>query len=124
MKGFDHQGLTPNLENVHYFVEGDSFIHYALWYMYVAHPNHGHEPIDYKQIKVGFSTIVDEVNTMSFSFAFVYGKLVCFYTVDSSKVDWKLVDKFMAQYWTRPDGSTRKCNAMNFEHCLAACRGD
>lgn len=122
-KGFDIDSLEVNLLNTHYFIEGDSFVQYAIWTMYVDRPYKGSEPLDYEQISNGFWKQIDETNNMSFSFARINGKLICFYSISSLKVDWEKVEKWMAKYWTdQKTGQRRKCNPMNFGHCVNACR--
>lgn len=124
---FNDDSLEANLENCTFFVEGESFI---AWTMYVDRPPPKMPVIPWKQISRGWLIPVDNSSEpkhdwrtyVSFSFAEMWGKLVCFYHPTSSLVDWVDIEGFLDRFWTRDDGSRRKCNLQNFHHCIHACR--
>lgn len=63
-----------------------------------------------------------ETTSINFNFAFIYGKLVCFYYPVSTKINWDHVHTFLSTFWLREDGSKKASNASNFHHCFIACR--
>ncbi len=90
--------MKSHLEKSYYFVEADSFALYSLWYMHVSHPHVKNGPIEYEQISLKFIEKVGEETHAEFSFAKIYGKLVCFYSPVSTKVDWNDIVKFLRPY--------------------------
>lgn len=114
--------LEEALPNVYYFIEADTFSHHALWYQYHHRPEPDISPIPWEQISLGFYQTVPGGTCVSFSFARVYGKLVCFYVPTSSKVDYEHVESFLKPFWTKEGKRKIHCDAMNFHHCIGYCK--
>lgn len=112
------KGLESNLRASSFFVEADSFAQHALWYMHVGYPVQEELRIQYTQVSHGFLQTVGKT-CCSFNFAYIYGKLVCFYYGTSTVVDWDDIETFLAPY---TKGKHNKCNAQNFHQCISACK--
>ena len=110
--------LKTYLDRCYYFVEADSFAVYSLWYMYVHSPHPKSGPIEFEQISTRFIEKVGENTHVEFIFAKIYGKLVCFYSTSSMKVDWQDITAFLSPYIAK----TGKCNATNFHQCIHVCQ--
>ena len=125
MKGLGYSTLAETLPHVDYFVEADSYARHALWGEYHYRPDEPRAPVPWKHISLGFWQTVPGGTTVSFSFAFLYDdKLVCFYYPTSQKIDFDHVETFLEPYWQskHEGGRQRRCDAMNFHHCIHYCR--
>ena len=119
MTQFNYKELEDALDNTFYFVEADSFARHALWVMYVHNPSYDMKPIKWQEVSPGWLQQIPGGTCIGFSFAYIYGKLVCFYSPTSTKVDWDDVKTFIQTYCNKGKGHT---NATNFCHCVAACK--
>lgn len=111
--------LKGNLEATFFFVEADSFAQHALWYMHVGHPIQEELRIPYVQVSRGFLHRTGPETTCCFNFAYIYGKLVCFYYPTSTIIDWNDIALFFKPY---TEGKHNSCNAQNFHKCVLACK--
>jgi hypothetical protein len=71
---------------------------------------------------MGYCRQVGPVTNCTFHFDYILDQLVCFYEPTSTKVDWAEVEAFLEPYWSAREGEggqRRKCNAMNFNHCIS-----
>lgn len=122
---FNYSSLNDVLPDVDYFVEADSFSQLALWKDYHHRPDEKVKPVPWQQIMSGYLRTLPGGTSVSFSFAYLFNdKLVCFYYPTSRKVDWDHVETFLEPFWKskEPNGRRRRCDAMNFGHCLGYCK--
>jgi hypothetical protein len=103
-----------------YFVEADSFVIHALYLQNTKKMYHYDPPCkeeDWEADSRGFWTSLpnNRLVCVTFRFADICRKRVCFYYPTSNMVDWNAIDDFMCQFWGLPK---RKCNAENFHQCL------
>lgn len=125
MTDFDFYNLEANLNNTFYFVEADSFAMHALWVMYVSRPYSNEKRVEWGEISRLF--VHTHNNTaIRFAFAWIHGKLVCFFSPSGIIVNWNDIDEFLKPFIkTSADGyRRRKTDAMNFHHCVEACKSE
>jgi hypothetical protein len=113
--------MSVGLEDVDYFVEASHTEMHLLWVTTVDRPHPQSGPIDWKEINTGFREMVG-TTYVEFWFARIYGRLVAFYSPTSMSVDWDEVNKYVDTFCKIKDGCKMKCNAMNFNHCIAATK--
>ena len=112
-----------DFKDVIFFIEATSFEQYSLWLQHKSE-------VVWEQISEGFWMKIGEIGRgkpvcLSFSFAKIYGKKICFYDVTSRYSDSKMVENFLVE--THPvkwDNGTRRAmtNAMNFHHVISAAK--
>lgn len=79
---------------------------------------------------MGFYQVIGKINKnkpvcVSFSFAKIYGKRICFYYSSGRYSDSVMVENFIeSNYSVKWDNGTRRAmtDAMNFHHAIDACR--
>lgn len=81
--------------------------------------------VNWKQVMSGFGLTIGSVNELpvhvSFSFAIIEGKKVCFYDCTSRMADHTMVEKWLiSQFQLTHDGYTRwnHTNSSNFHNCI------
>lgn len=81
--------------------------------------------VDWVQIMSGFGLTIGHVNNLpvfvSFNFAVINGKKICFYDPTSRMVDHTMVEKWLIEHFQLThDGYTRwnHTDAMNFHNCV------
>lgn len=81
--------------------------------------------VDWKEVGLGFSLKIGELDNrpvvVSFHFAFINEKKICFYDCVSQVVDHKMIENWlMKRFQLTHDGYTRRnhTNAMNFHNCV------
>lgn len=102
------------LDDVQYFVEANDFERHALW-------NKWNEKVKWEQINEGFGGNVGMVAGVhqihvSFIFAKIARKLVCFYHPTSQIVDHRVVKDYITKY-----AGDRMTDAQNFHTCVHWC---
>ena len=112
------QGLIDNLSKVHFFVEADSFSQGSLWETYHNNPVN-QKTVPWKEILHGHWQMIPGGTYVSFWYAEIYNKLVCFYSPTSMKVDYQHIEDFLQQF---RDTGVGYCDANNFHKCLSACK--
>ena len=112
------EGLINILSKVYFFVEADSFSRGSLWETY-HHKPHDNNPVPWKQYSSGDWQTLPDGTCVSFWYAQIYDKLVCFYTPTSMKVDYQHIEDFLKQF---RDAGAGHCDANNFHQCLGACK--
>lgn len=87
--------------------------------------DYSRERVDWKDVSSGFSSIIGYVDdrpvNVSFNFAFINGKKICFYEGISQMVDHKIInDWLIRQFQLTHDGYTRwnHTNSSNFVNCI------
>jgi hypothetical protein len=89
-----------------------------------------HEQVDWQEDNMGFYQVIGKINKnkpvcVSFSFAKIYGKRICFYYSSGRYSDSVMVENFIeSNYSVKWDNGTRRAmtDAMNFHHAIDACR--
>lgn len=119
-------GLEAALKASSYFVEADRFSQRALKLYYSDHPElRGlHIPaVSWVDETCGYWQCIPGDTCVSFAFALVDGKWICFYHTTSTVVNWRCVADFLSPYWQRADETMpRKCDADSFYKALAFIR--
>jgi len=115
--GFPYNSIEEALPHIHYFVEADSFAMHALWATYSQHPIYTKISIPWSEISSVFMTTIPGGTSVSFAFAYIFDKLVCFYYPTSMKIDWNDIHAYLLPYYARG----KHCNAENFHQCILAC---
>lgn len=106
-----------------FFIEANSFEQLMLWKEHKDETN-------WKEDSSGFYRQIGNIDkgkpvTVSFNFAEIYGKRICFYYVSSRYADYTMVeDWFKENYPVKYDGDSRLAmtDAMNFHHAIGCCR--
>lgn len=108
-----------------FFIEANSFEILQLW-------KECKEETKWEEDSMGFSQVIgylDEHNEMkpvnvSFTFAKIFGKRICFYDVISRFSDSQMVENYLeTNYPVKYDNGTRRAmtNSMNFHNARIAC---
>ena len=107
--------MRNKMSQVVYFVEATSFEKYSLWKQY-------HEKIDWKQESEGFGNTVGEFGGepifINFNFAYLYGKLICFYDATSNVVNHQMVESYIKKKYK----GISLTDANNFGTALNFCK--
>ena len=108
-----------------FFIKANSFEQFMLW-------KEHHEQIEWEEDNRGFwekiGCIGEDIKKpvcVSFMFAKLYGKWVCFYYTSSRYNDSEMVDNWIIErYPIKWDNGTRSAmtNAMNFHHAVDCCK--
>ena len=106
-----------------FFISANCFEQFTLWQQ--------HRDIWVEDL-CGFSEVIGHIDgdkekpiNVSFSFAKLYGKRICFYYVCSRYNDIEMVEEFIwKNYPVKYDKGTRRAmtNATNFHHAIDACK--
>ena len=107
--------MRNKMSQVVYFVEATSFEKYSLWKQY-------HEKIDWKQESEGFGNTIGEFGGepifLSFTFAYLYDKLVRFYNVTSNVVNWEIAKNYLKENYK----GIPRTDADNFHSVFSVCK--
>lgn len=110
------------LKRIQFFVEADSFAQQSLWEKF-------HKKIEWEQDLSGFGMTLGQIKKrpifVSFSFAKIGGKYVCFYNATSQLVDHKMIEDYLEKnYPIKYDGGSRRAmtDANNFHNCYHFCQ--
>lgn len=104
------------LETSIYFVEATYFERLCLWEKY------HNKNIGWEEDNSGFGQTIGYLGkgkpvAVSFFFAKLYGKRICFYEITSRYSDYMMVEKFIRKNYTK-----NITNAMNFHHAIIECK--
>jgi len=122
-----------------FFVEATSDERSSLWRKYAQewqkHSNDypDYDKLDWQEDLSGFGVHLGNVFSrgeilpvyVSFSFAKIEGKQICFYTSDSMVTDHQMVEDFIVtNFPVKYDSGSRRAmtNATNFHHCVGFCK--
>ncbi len=105
-----------------FFIEATSFEQFSLWKEY-------HDKIPWKEDPLGFSQIIGHLSkkrpvNVSFTFAEIFGKRICFYEAVSRFVDHTMIENFLdTNYPVKYSNGTRiaRTDADNFHLAIDAC---
>ena len=113
-----------NLFSSIFFVEATHCEQFYLWKEY-------HKKCYWEQISEGFGRTIGHIDEypvfVSFNFAKIYGKRICFYEATSRYVDHTMVEEYIKTYYPlRWDNNTRiaMTDAMNFHHAIDAAKNE
>lgn len=118
-----------DLNNVKFFVEANSYEQQTLWERCHDGKDHYGVPIDWKQIMLGYARVLGEIKSgeeklqinVSFNFARINGKLICFYYACSRGIDHGVIKKYLEPFTKTYNGnSTTSTDAQNFHLCIHA----
>lgn len=127
----DMQRMSPDekMKRVDFFVEADTFAKDQLTIKY-GRTNKADAP-DWIEDGSGFAKTIGNIGngtdrpvTVSFNFAAIGDKFVCFYDVISRFADWTMVEDYIKENWpVKYDNGTRNamCDASNFHNCYHYC---
>jgi len=113
------------LKKTVFFIEATSCEQFYLWKEY-------HEKIDWEEDNMGFweqigciGGDIEKPVCVSFTFAKIYGKIICFYDVTSRYSDSVMVENWIEEnYPVKWDNGSRKAmtDAINFHHAINCCK--
>jgi len=109
---------TAKLKSSIFFVEATSTEQYYLWKEY-------HERVTWVQDYEGFAETIGHINSrpvvVSYKFAEIFGKRICFYEATSTIVDHTMVEAFIKENYPIKydnDSRTAMTDAMNFHNAI------
>ena len=119
------ESKEEKLKSTVFFVEADSFTQHALWKQW--HDKN----IGWEEDNSGFGSCIGNIGKkkrevwVSFMFAKIFGKRICFYHATSRFVDHTMIEKYLeTNYPVKWDKGTRRamCDADNFHLAMDACK--
>lgn len=119
------QGDVKKLESCVFFIEATTCEQYYLWKDYHIESNWKDDSQAFSYT-IGF--INDDINLgvrVTFTFAEVYGYIICFYSCDSRYSDYFMIENFIKDNFpVYHDKGTRlsMVNATNFHNCIIPLR--
>lgn len=136
---FNRMSFEDKLRATTFFVEASSHEQHELWMEWYSRPTENKQndpsnekPLSWVQDYQGFSKVVGHIKgdeelsvNVSFSFALINDKYVCFYEPISRYVDWIMVEDWIfGNFPVKYDKGSRtaKTDAANFSNCIWFCR--
>lgn len=136
---FNKMTFEDKLKATDFFVEASSHEQHELWAEWHHYPTEkrmkdpsNEEPLSWVQDYAGFSKVIGHIKNdpdlsvnVSFSFALIKDKYVCFYEPVSRYVDWTMVEEWiLGNFPVKYEKGRRsaKTNAANFSNCVWFCR--
>lgn len=124
------QDEIKDLNNVKFFVEANSYEQQSLWEHCQAGKNNYKMDIDWVQVMAGYGRVLGQITSgeekldvfVSFNFAKINGKLICFYYPSSRGIDHEIINKYIKSFNKKYDNGLRNAmtDAQNFHHCIHA----
>ena len=108
-----------------FFIEATSFEKHYLWKEF-------EKETGWEQDLMGFGQMIGHIGKnkpvfVSFSFAKIHGKIICFYEVTSRYADHTMVEEWIEKnYPVKWDNNTRRAmtDAMNFHLAIDCCKNE
>jgi hypothetical protein len=118
--------IDPRFADTVFFVEANSFEQLKLWETNAA--GNWWPKLPWEEDCKGFMETIGYLSNrpvcVSFSFAKINGRRICFFDPTSQVVDHKMIEKWFEEncFPVHRGNLFAQCDAMNFHHCLEVCR--